>query len=286
MSEQIQTQDQNQEQNQEQNQVQETGQVSSFRIPDEYQDRGWAGKITSQEELFKSYDNAQSLIGKRPAGIPTQDASDDDWDKFYKAMGRPDEAKYDFSLPEGFDSEVDISDFNQKASEIFHRAGLTPKQAQEIYNSYLNLELDAKNKSSEAEAELDKEFDTLTKEHFGDDYERYRDLTISSFEKYSPQSLKESIASLSDNPKALAAVVATVKGLSGEIERVKKEYGAEGDLHRGNQVASASIDDVRKELAKLRISSVAKDFTHPDHNKTVERINHLSDEVNRFYNKN
>jgi hypothetical protein len=64
---------------------------NDFSIPESYQDRGWAKDIKSQEDLWKLTDNAQSLIGKRPAGIPTADAPQEEWDKFYQALGRPEQ---------------------------------------------------------------------------------------------------------------------------------------------------------------------------------------------------
>ena len=38
---------------------------AEFTIPETYKDKSWTKNIKSQEDLFKSYDNAQSLIGKK-----------------------------------------------------------------------------------------------------------------------------------------------------------------------------------------------------------------------------
>jgi hypothetical protein len=262
---------------------------NSFSIPETYADRGWADKIKSTDDLWKGYDNAQTLIGKRPAGIPSNDASDADWDSFYRAMGRPDTPEYQLSDPDGLPEGFDTSSYKQLASEILHSAGLSPKQADKVYKLFMQKELEGAGKQQEQTAAqqkaLDDEFDALTKEHFGDEYERASNLTKDAFGKYAPQSLRESLSEIGDKPKALAAVVATIKGMQSEIDRVKKEYGAEGSITTGSQTTSVGIDEVRKELAKLRISPAARDFTSAEHKATMERIQELSGTVDRYYKK-
>jgi len=259
----------------------------SFSIPEDYADRGWAEKIKSSDDLFKAYDNAQSMIGKRPAGIPSKDASDDEWNQFYKAMGRPDEPKYDFTEPEGLPEGFDTTPFREQAAEILHKAGLTPKQANAVYNEYLKLEMNSAGQSQEAteaqQAELDKQYEELTKEHFGDDAQKYEGLLKEDFEKHVPQSLKETFAKLTDMPDVLTALMAYTKGKQGEIDRVKKEYGQEGGITTGNQANGQSIDDTRRELASLRSSKEARDFTSPKYNETQERIKQLAESVDRYY---
>jgi hypothetical protein len=272
-----------------QSQATEPSAQNSFTIPDSYKDRGWVEKIKSPDDLWKTLDNAQSLIGKRPAGIPTNDASDDEWNQFYKAMGRPDEPKYDFKDPEGLPEGFDTSPFKEQAAQILHKAGLTPKQADKVYNEYLRLELESANKqgeqSTEQQESLDEQYDKLTKEHFGDDAEKYENLFKEDFAKHVPQSLKETVGKLVDMPDVLTALMAYTKGKQAEIDRVKSEYGQEGNLSTGSQTSNQSIDDTRKELSTLRTSQVAKDFTHPDNKQTMARIQELQATIDRYYKK-
>lgn len=255
-------------------------QENSFTLPEEYQGRGWADKIKSNDDLLKAYDNAQSLIGKRPAGIPADNASDDDWNQFYKAVGRPDEPKYNFTDPEGLPEGFDTSSFKEQAASILHAAGLNQKQADKVYQAYLGMELES---TGAKQAELDSQFDKLSKEHFGDDFDKYMEMTKSDFDKYVPQDLKPAFAKLQDFPDALTALMSYTKGKNSEIERIKKEYGSEGSLTSGSQTSSASVEDIRQELASLRTSKDAKDFTSPNYNKTQERIHQLQDSIKRHY---
>lgn len=259
--------------------------TSNFSIPTEYQDRGWAEKIKSSDDLFKAYDNAQSLIGKRPAGIPSQDASDAEWDNFYKAVGRPDDAKYDFKDPEGLPEGFDTSSFKEQASQILHKAGLSQKQADLVYNEYLKLELagigQKQEQSKAQQAELDKQYEALTKEHFGDNAAEYEEAFKREFERHVPQSLKPTLQKLTDMPDVLTALMAYTKGKQGEIN----QYKPEGKLTTGNQTQGQSIEDVRRELATLRTSKEARDFTSPKNKEVKERIGALQSIVDGYYNR-
>lgn len=259
----------------------------SFEVPGEYKDKGWAEKIKSSDDLFKAYDNAQSLIGKRPAGIPSQDATDTEWDSFYKAMGRPDEPSYNFTDPEGLPEGFDTADFKETASQILHKAGLTQRQADAVYSAYLQSEITAAEKEGEATAErqtaLDAQYDALTAEHFGDDAAKYEELTQQEFSKHVPQSLKETFAKITDMPDVLTALMSYTKGKQGEIDQIRKEYTGEGSLTSGGQAATSGINETRQELAKLKTSAIAKDFTHPEHKATRERILQLQGAVQSYY---
>jgi len=256
---------------------------SSFAIPEAYKDKGWIEKIKSPDDLWKSLDNAQSLIGKRQ--IPTNDASDDEWNQFYKAAGRPDEPKYEFADPEGLPEGFDTSSFKEQAAQILHKAGLNTKQANKVYQEYLKLELDAAGKQGtqkeEQQKALDEQFVKLMKEHFAEDEDKYKELTKTEFNKHVPQSLKETFAKLEDMPDVLTALMAYTKGKQGEIDRVIKAYTGEGSLTSGQQSTGVAIAEVNKEWAKLMTSPEARDFTSPNHKQTMARITELQGILDR-----
>ena len=252
-------------------------QESSFAIPEQYQGKGWTEKVSNYDDLWKLTDNSQSLIGKRPAGIPDANASDAEWEKFNKALGVPEEASYEYSdyqAPEGINlpEDFDFNQWNDTASKLFHKAALTPKQAKILRDEYLNHELGA---AQQTQTMLDEQYYKITNEVFGDEYKKYEDMTIETFDKYSPQNLKGAISQIADKPEALAAIVATIKGLKGEIDGVKKEYGAEGSTPSGEQTSGKTYDDVLKELTNIRISKDYRDFTRPEHKNVVEKHNEL-----------
>lgn len=238
--------------------------------------------------MWKTTANLQEMIGKRPAGIPSNDASDAEWDNFYKAVGRPDKPEYTFNDPEGLPEGFDTASYKQAANEILFAAGLNQKQADKVYKAFLANEIKGaaalKEQAAAKQKELDAEFEALSKEHFGDKYDAYVETMNKAVSQYTPQSLKEAYGALADQPKVLAAVASTIKGMQDEIDRTRKEYGAEGSITSGSQITSGSIADIRAELSKLRVSPEARDFTNKAvYDKTNARIQELSAAVDRYY---
>jgi len=263
---------------------------NNFSIPEPYQGKDWAKSIKTADDLWKLTDNAQSLIGKRPAGIPSSDAPDEEWNKFYNALGRPEKPDL-YQLPdiEGLPEGADLSPYKQKAASIAHEVGLSPKQAEKLWNLYIKEELGAVSKTKEAQEakqkELDAEYDKITAEVFGDKYDVSAKAAQDLITRHVPEEMIEAYQSLADNPKAMAAVIKALSGANEEIAKLKKEYGAEGTITSGSQTTGQSIEDIRKELATLRTSKEARDFTHPDNKKTMDRIAELSGAVKQHYSK-
>ena len=256
-----------------------TSEAPSFAIPDQYKENAWTEKVSSSDDLWKMTANLQEMIGKRPAGIPSENASDAEWEKFNKALGVPEEANYEFNAFEDAPEGLDLESYDKAASDLFHKAGLTTKQAKVLRDAYLQHEI---SKAQETSTQLDDKFDAIVKENFGDDYDKYEKATVDAFDRYSPQNLKGALAQIQDKPEALAAIVATVKGLQAEISSVQKDYGKEGNLATGEQASTSSAADVLQELTAARVSKEARDFTHPDHKATVERINKLQEQYARI----
>lgn len=101
--------------------------VQSFTIPDEYKDKAWAKNIKSEQDLYKSYDNAQSLIGKKTIGLP-------DWNDDKQV-----EDYYNKIRPESY--ELDGVDESEKGaySELFKKSGLSQKQVNTILSEFKGI---------------------------------------------------------------------------------------------------------------------------------------------------
>lgn len=248
--------------------------TNEFAVPEGYAEKGWAKDLKSQDDVWKLLDNSQSLIGKRPAGIPTNDAPEEEWEKFYEAA-RPEAYEFsDLDLPEG----VDLTAQTEKASELFRKYGLTQKQADGLRKEWLEYEMSTLNETKEM---LDKRFEEIAAKHF-DNLDEAQAATLEAVAKYVPEDIRESFAALENNPEALAGVISLVVNMQNEIKQVKEKYGAEGSLTSGESTATTNLDQVRKELAQLRVSDAARNFDHPDYKETREKIEALSKTVQRL----
>lgn len=264
---------------------------TDFVVPEAYSGKPWVEKIKSPDDLWRTLDGAQSSLGRRPAGIPQDDAPAEEWEKFYSSV-RPDSPqKYALPDVEGVPEGVDVSGYKAIAAEIAHKVGLTQKQASDLWREYISTEIKAadKHKASAAEQQkaLDAEFEALAKEHLGDVGEAAK-LTRSQVERYVPEGLRPMMDQIVDNPKLLTFVASMAKGMNSEIAKLRKEYGVEGDPIKGGGAADTGGEDinaVRQKLAALRVSTAAKDPFSPEYKQTLEEIRNLSAKVDSFYNK-
>lgn len=137
-------------------------------IPEAFRESSWAKKYTTSEDFFKGVDNMSKMMGQKQIveGIkpPGQDASDDDWGKFFNEIGRPESAdKYalpDLEIP-GFDVKGEREMFTSMA----HKNGLTQKQAEGLYKDYLNSVKDNLTKQTQ---DFQAKSQSAVKEAFGD----------------------------------------------------------------------------------------------------------------------
>lgn len=259
----------------------------AFVVPDAYKGKGWVEKVKSPDDLWKTLDNAQSLLGKRPAGIPANDAPDAEWQAFYKAA-RPESAdKYTLSDIDGIDPTTpEIAAVKKNAQAMMYEAGLTPKQADALWKQYLSGEI----KGAEAkEAELDKRFDEVAAKVLGDKLTAAQTAAQEAINTYVSEELRTSFV---ENPEGMVAMIELANGYEGklaeknaEIEKIKAEYGVEGKLPSGEATSATNINDTVTKLAQLRLSPEARDFTKPGHAKVMAEITELQGIVARHYNK-
>lgn len=92
--------------------------------------------------LAKNFVDAHKFIGGS-VRVPKEDAPQEEWDKFYSKLGRPESADgYQFPLP-----DVAAGEWNKAAVDSFKKAahglGLTPRQAQGLMAMYADMERQA-----------------------------------------------------------------------------------------------------------------------------------------------
>lgn len=245
------------EQAQETTQQAQPEQVSSFSIPSEYKDAGWSSKISSYDDLWKGYANSQSLLGKRPAGIPQSDAPEEEWNKFYTAIGRPEKADgYTFDSEFEGISKEELAPYESKMKSLAHEIGLSPSQAKKAWEKYINMEIEASNdiksKLSDNQKELDKQYDELSKKYFGDKYDVISKQAQDFIRDALPEELRPALNSLENNPQALLAVIKISEHAKNEISKIANEYGKEDRLNSGTSSTPSDVNEVKKNLIEAR----------------------------------
>lgn len=214
--------------------------------------------------LLKKLDGAESLIGRK-IGIPGPDAKPEEIEKFYSTLRAPKPEDYEFELGEKPDEN-----FVKEMRAAAHKAGLSKKQLAE-FTAGLTPGFKARQAAAVAAQEkLDKEFEGIVSTTFGKDGEKVLARGQEALKDLTPAALRPYIATL-DN-KALAVLV-------GVIDAVMTKYVPEDDLNgKGKGGAGDTGNDkaaLQEEARKLQALEAWKNFQHPDHEKTVKRVQEI-----------
>lgn len=143
-------------------------------IPEQYRGEAWATKYKTADDFFKGFDNLTKLAGKKEVTeglkLPGEEASPEEWEKFYQGLGRPEsfdkyELPKDLEAPEGYDLDAAREHF----SKFAHKNGLTQKQAQGMFKDFLEFE---KENFAKAQTEAKLTFDKAVVKAFGEDYQK------------------------------------------------------------------------------------------------------------------
>jgi hypothetical protein len=229
-------------------------------LPEDLQSNESLKKFSSIESLAKSYVNAQGIIGADKIVKPTNNFTEEDWNNFHAAGGRPDEAKgyelnYETETPEVLD--------NFKASA--HGLGLSTTQAQGILDYYNQMQStaiesmtrDSEQQKHQSELELRKEL--------GQQFEpsimkaRQAAQTFASEEILKLQ-LQDG-SELKDHPGVVKMFMGIADKMGEDVIR------SEGDA---SFLSPTEIDKQISELTQPNTAYWIK--THPDHDKVVQQV--------------
>lgn len=101
--------------------------TGGFFVPDAYKNEGWTRNLKSYDDLWKTSDNAQKMIGRKTIGIPDEKSTDQEIADFYSKL-RPGKAEdYNIEL-EGDDKEL--------FEELFYENGISARQAKALVDGY------------------------------------------------------------------------------------------------------------------------------------------------------
>ena len=165
-------------------------------VPEQFRADPALAPIKSLESLVKSFIQGQKLIGV-PADqivkLPGQNATPEDVQQFHMKLGMPEKVEdYDLKVPENVPEGYDIDEkFIKKTAEIFHKHGLSVKQAQAVYNDYNEaLVGDLKSRN---ETDKDNQIKSMgkLKEDWGQAYDQNIDLAVRARNVFCDDDMKD-----------------------------------------------------------------------------------------------
>lgn len=132
-------------------------------LPEELRNEGSLKNFNNFTDFAKSFVHAQKSIGKDKITVPDKHATRDDYVSILRKLGVPEKVE-DYKLSKGEKSQA-TDEFMKKFSEVAHKSGIFPWQAEELLNWYESEVRSAAEKAdNEYKEQIQKGIDALQKE--------------------------------------------------------------------------------------------------------------------------
>lgn len=120
-------------------------------------------KFSTLDDLAKSYKHLERSFGSNKISIPSEHATEDDWKQVYRKLGQPEKLE-DYKIKVPKDSALD-GDFVKQFSENAFKAGVLPKQAEQLLGWYHQaVQADVENQKQALEHQSQQVVQDLKKE--------------------------------------------------------------------------------------------------------------------------
>lgn len=252
---------------------------ATFTIPETYKSAGYLQNAKSYDDVFKMLDNSQKLLGERPAGVPQDNATEEVWNKFYSAVGRPEKADaYEFDNSTLAEGQKRDTEMEAKVKGIFHQAGLSPRQAKAIQSGYEKMmseyEKAASTKRDQEQAEYNAKFDTDSASYFGARKDQVLTNAKALLEKHTPDSMKAHVAKLGNTELLTLAAV---------LDGVHQAYIKEDAPNKGGSGGQgASIPELEAQAHQIMATEDWKSNLKPGHQAAREKVTALFQQISKL----
>jgi len=259
------------------------------KIPADYRSKPYMENILKsanpETEFFKQFDGLQTKLGQR-VGAPAPDASDEDWNKYYETVRPADANQYEFKPVDLGEEGKAVADFinNQRDDEfmgkvkgIFHKHGLTKKQADGVaadYDQILSESIaPAIKQQLDAKKQMEADFDTQAKARFGENVDNALARGRKFVEDFLPKDMRASLGGLPNEALIAFAVAA---------DEVHKKY-EKGDtvVPAGGAQTAQTVQEMRDELRRLMTAPEASKF-HPEYESNQKERTRVAKEIARL----
>ena len=246
-------------------------------LPPEYRDKPhFKGKDFMS--VIKEHDNLQKLIGTRPAGIPSENAAPEEFEKFFGSLKPKDPAQY--VLPETDFSKAGkrTPEYEKTVREALLNAGIHPKQAEKLMAWYEGqVVLGEKAMAEKAKAEKvsrETEFEALLDKTFGAQKQATLDRTKRLMSEVAPAEHKQTIS------KALDSMTnEQLFGMTVVLDAIHKQYIAEDNTPGGGVTSGGDPAAIQREAEDTMRSPAYRDFRDPGHEAARTKVRQLFEQV-------
>lgn len=242
-------------------------------LPEDIRNSPTLSKFETIEGLAKSYTNLERMMGTEKVPVPK---TEEDWDRWYRAAGRPDSVEgYEFAKPEQVPEGLEYSeDLDKRIASEFHKQGLSKQQAAGVREALMGIlaeggaeSLNSVKANEERMAQEAKEAEGQLQKEWGKAYEQNGKIAGRAInELFGPElSALFEAKGLGNHPLLVKAAYGMGKKLIGEQTLIGDGFKEEtpGDLE-------SKIADHRN-----KYRDVLYDKSHPDHDTRTRELTAL-----------
>lgn len=242
-------------------------------LPPEYRDKPYF-KGKDFVSIVKEFDNAQKLIGSRPAGIPAENATPEEWDKFLGAVRPKDLTEYVLPETEFSKAKPRSPEYEKALREIMAEAGVSKHGFSKAVSKIENFLAEGK-KQADAQKDAERvsretQFEQLLDKTFGAQKQQTLDKVKGIMSEQAPAEHKEAISKALDGMSNEQLFAMTVV-----IDNIHKNYIAEDNPPNGGTPAGGDPASLQREAEETMRSAAYKDFRDPGHEAARARVQQL-----------
>lgn len=226
--------------------------------------------ITNVENLAKSYVHAQKAIGADKVVLPSKHATEQDWRQFWNKVGLPDKLEeYKIEPPKGATIN---EDFFKQTKEQLYKAGVMPKQANELVNWWLSKEQEFQKASEETKVKQVGEYEKAIKEEWGQAFDKKISEARQVIKHINDPELNKVL-----DETGLGSHPAVIKAFQ-KLGTLLKEDGV---VQPSNNYNVRSPAEAQKELNMImgNYAHPYFDASHPNHKAAVEEVLALNQQI-------
>lgn len=242
----------------------------AFAIPDAYKDRPYIKGIDSPDKLWAMLDGAETKLGQRPAGIPADNASPEEWQKFWRALGAPEKAEeyaFDYGKDDkGNPKTAPDAKWETGIKQFLHKFGISAKVAPVMQKEFDGLVQGMMKERGIADQALNQDFDKIGSEVYGAERDKVIARVAPILQEFVHPKLQPGLAKLS--PEALMI-------LSSTIDNVRAKFiSADGAplTTPGGGTGAGNVDSLRAEARTLMATPAYTNSFDPNHEMTKTKI--------------
>lgn len=235
-------------------------------LPDDLKTNPSLATVPDVPTLAKNYINQAQLIGAKRTELPNDKWTDKEYGSFWSQLGRP-ESPDKYTMPKvELPKELPLDETQLKSRrELFHKSGLTDKQAQAVLEADLTWIKSAFDKETSDRAQAKAAGEAELKKEFGDKFEGKMGLLRGVLQNYGNDKVIEAFesAGLSNDPNAVRMLVKIGEALLEDKSHVH---------------SMQNLDPITGAQAEIKSLTLDKDFMealntnfHPGHDAALSK---------------